>query len=79
MTTLPGYREIVGIEADLAARPNPYRLLLDELRPPETDEEPWSSPDLNVLERYGNPYTVAVLVVAALLAAICGVIAWRMR
>ena len=27
-----------------------------------------NSPDLNVFERYGNPYTVAVLVVAALLA-----------
>jgi hypothetical protein len=50
----------------------------DPIRPPETDELP-NSPDLGLLERYGNPYTVAVLVVAALLAAICGVIAWRMR
>ena len=40
----------------------------DPIRPPETDEEPWNSPDLNVLETYAHPYTVAVLVVAALLA-----------
>ena len=48
----------------------------DPIRPPETDELP-NSPDLGLLER--RPYTVAVVVVAALLAAICGVIAWRMR
>jgi hypothetical protein len=37
----------------------------DPLYVPE--DEP-NSPDLGLLERYGNPYTVAVLVVAALLA-----------
>ena len=32
------------------------------------EDEPENSPDLNVLERYAHPYTVAVLVVAVLLA-----------
>ena len=47
-------------------------MITDPLRPPETDLDrivwlvPPDSPDLGLLER--RPYTVAVLVVAALLA-----------
>lgn len=32
------------------------------------EDEPVSSPDFGILERFAHPYTVAVLVVAALLA-----------